>query len=359
MVWDAPPWGPDHLESPFRGRSLPGEKHGDLCNLPIPYDATVVHLPPWFYEWWLAERTDAAMAGMMAWEADAAPADWRPVLDALDLVLVPSEFNRAVLRESGITTPVEVLPHIARPVCPVPGGAYGPVDDRDFVFYTIGPWSTRRAVGDTIRAFLDAFTAEDEVALVVKTSQRDFQAVAALRKDGAKKVGPYDDLVLLSVARIMAAYPHPPKVFVIAEEVPPALVDQLHTRGDCYVSLNRGEGWGLGSFDAVLFGNPAIVTGWGGVLEYLGRDWPLLVDYELVPTSDDIPDDLVELTDEMCWAKADRGHASTLMRWVYEHRQQAVDLANDLRPVLTSRYDSARVTQQLIDALGRVCRGRY
>ena len=55
----------------------------------------------------------------------------------------------------------------------------------------------------------------------------------------------------------------------------------LHARGDCYLTLTHGEGWGIGSFDACAYGNPVIATGWGGHMAYLeGSPW--LVDYDLV-----------------------------------------------------------------------------
>ena len=69
-----------------------------------------------------------------------------------------------------------------------------------------------------------------------------------------------------------------------------------------------GRGLGTGSFDAASFGNPSIVTGWGGHLDYLGSDYPYLVDYELVQTSSDKPDAFgFPQSDDAYWARAQQG----------------------------------------------------
>ena len=55
------------------------------------------------------------------------------------------------------------------------------------------------------------------------------------------------------------------------------------TRSSCA----RGEGWGLGGFDAAAHGNPVVTTGFGGQLDYLA-DSPHLVHFELVAVQDPV-----------------------------------------------------------------------
>lgn len=56
---------------------------------------------------------------------------------------------------------------------------------------------------------------------------------------------------------------------------------------DCYVSLHRSEGYGMGGAEALALGKYCIMTGWSGNLSYAGkpewRDRVFLVDYDLVP----------------------------------------------------------------------------
>src|ERR1019366_7870019 len=105
----------------------------------------------------------------------------------------------------------------------------------------------------TIEAYLRAFAAKDRVLLVVKTSHQD------------RRTGPFDGGRMAgrgtsawSLAQCLADHPDPPAVRLITRALTPAEISSLHRRGDCFVSLCRSEGWGLGAFDAAAHGNPVV-----------------------------------------------------------------------------------------------------
>lgn len=338
---------------PFSGRHRADSRHTDVCNLPIDPDVVVLHFPPVWYQGWLDQQKRAPAVAMVAWETELVSEEW-PSLDPFELVIVPSTFTAAAVAGGRVGTATEVVPHIARAVTPVPGGRFGVIGDTDFVFYTIGTWSTRKALSETIRAFLDAFTADDDVGLVVKTTAVDYQALWERNRsrDSEGHVGK----TWWTVASLMAGYQRPPRLHVVTEALPSDGIDQLHTRGDCFVSLTRCEGWGLGSFDAALFGNPSIITGWGGHLDYLGSGYPLLVDYRLGPTTDDQPDGWIALRSSDRWAYADRAHATRLMRWAYEHRAEVAEIGSELRARLVAQYGPADVGARLAQLLAAAAR---
>jgi glycosyltransferase involved in cell wall biosynthesis len=69
------------------------------------------------------------------------------------------------------------------------------------------------------------------------------------------------------------------------------LIDRLLSRDeltsligecDCFVSLHRSEGFGLGPAEAMSLGKPAIVTNWSGNTDYMTADNCIAIDYELV-----------------------------------------------------------------------------
>jgi glycosyltransferase involved in cell wall biosynthesis len=318
-------------------------QHGDIRDADVDYDTLIVHDRPSELDSRMDHERDVTMLGYIAWEADIAPGGWRHALDGLDLVLVPSTFNQKAVVATGTTTPVAVLPHIARSVRPIPGGCFGDITADDFVFYAMGPWYNRKALDDVIRVFLDTFTADDSVGLIVKTSPIDYGA-----PDGR------DARTWVSVGRLLGGHTRPPKIVLKVGDGPPGAIDQIHTRGDCFVSLARGEGWGLGAFDAASFGNPSIATGWGGHLDYLGSDYPLLVDYKLVPTAADPIDAFgFPQSDDSYWAHADRNHAGALMRHVYEQRHDAMALGAELRRRISDQYAPAVVTSRLISLIAQ------
>lgn len=156
----------------------------------------------------------------------------------------------------------------------------------------------------------------------------------------------------MTVAKIIAEHPNPAKVHLIAESVSATEIDRLHTRGDCFLSLTRSEGWGLGSFDAALFGNPVIITGWGGQLDYLGRDYPYLIDYDMQPTMVSPPDGCFLRVKEAVWAHADQTHARFQMRKIFEDQKDAKSVAQELQSVLQQKYAPKIVCSRLARLMG-------
>jgi glycosyltransferase involved in cell wall biosynthesis len=248
------------------------------------------------------------------WETDRLPRHWVRLLDAVDRVIVPTEWNRAVFAASGVTTPIAVVPHVA---CdPVPGDAGVPLDlpDDVVVFYTISQWVSRKQPAADLRAFLDAFTADDPVAFVIKTSPFTGSAESVDWAGSSPLVG----TTMFEIAKIMRAHPRPPPVRVEVTDWPRARIAGLHTRGDCFVSLSHGEGWHFGAFDAAAYGNPVVTTGWGGPLEYLDPDASYLVGHDLEPVHHV---DAVTYAPDQRWAVPRHDHAVALLREV------AADLA--------------------------------
>jgi glycosyltransferase involved in cell wall biosynthesis len=69
-------------------------------------------------------------------------------------------------------------------------------------------------------------------------------------------------------------------VILLDELMSPAQAYGLIAMSDCFVSLHRSEGFGLGMAEAMLMGKPVIATGYSGNLDLMNRDNSLLVDYE-------------------------------------------------------------------------------
>jgi len=88
---------------------------------------------------------------------------------------------------------------------------------------------------------------------------------------------------------------------------------------DCYVSLHRSEGFGLGMAECMYLGKPVIATGYSGNLDFMNHDNSLLVDCRMVPLHEgDYP-----YWQGQHWADPDIAHAAHLMRQVYESREFA------------------------------------
>jgi glycosyltransferase involved in cell wall biosynthesis len=267
----------------------------------------VAHAMPEYFVPIRQSHPDAFLVGHTVWETDRLPAHWIAPLGVVDLVVVPSSFCAQVFAAAPGAAPVAVVPHVAPPA--LRGGAAPPEIAPDvFVFYTIAEWTTRKAVFHTIRTYLDTFTARDRVLLIVKTSGYDH--TGPLPRHG-HAVGP--GMTSWALARLIAGRREAPAIRLVAGTMRSEDILALHRRGDCFVSLCRSEGWGIGAFDAASYGTPVLTTGWGGHLDYLG-DSPYLVDYELTAVVDPLGEP--SYTPDQRWAEPKLDHASALMRQI-------------------------------------------
>ncbi|MBT4522767.1 MAG: glycosyltransferase [Halieaceae bacterium] len=325
-----------------------------LYNRKIDASAFLLEVPP--YRWndhWLQAEPDLRPYCRVAWETDRLPSQWLNVLNGYERIFVPSNFNKSVFENNGITAPVQVVPHIAREMVPSDTSLnLGQITEEDFVFYTIGAWTTRKNMETTIRAFLDGFTHDDPVALVVKTEVFDQVALGQATPVQRNSSESIRLSTAWALAKILSDYPQPAKVHLISGRICPGQIDQLHQRGDCFISLSHSEGWGLGAFEAALAANPVVITGWGGQLDFLGRDYPLLVDFDLRCTSAYPADGFFLHADDASWAAPRRSHATELMRAVFQSNQSDRRWASTRASALKEQYSAENVCTDLARAMG-------
>ncbi len=341
-VWLAP-LGP--VADPDLGDAL----HRDIANRPVEHDTVVVHAPPFWHDRLAEEANGRLLVAFTTWETDRLPDQWLDILGRFDRVVVPSHFNADVFASSGLPVPIAVVPHIARPVSASEPSAAKLAEDSRFVVYLVATWSTRKAILDAVEAFVTAFGADDDVVLVIHTTPEDL--VAKARPTSGRASSRHEGSSWFTLARTLAGRSNLPEIVLSTRTLSEAEMDDLHRRGDCYLSLSRGEGWGLGAFDAAAWGKPVIVTGWGATPEFLPDGYPYLVDYDLIATTDDEPDAFWNPAPGGRWAKARVSHAATLLRHVYEHRDEADAWGRLSQSHVLSTFDSITVTRQLVDAL--------
>jgi glycosyltransferase involved in cell wall biosynthesis len=352
VAWTTLGWspGPWRWLGPSLDVDVRGLRHEDIANREIDHEIVVVHSTPIRQDLISREWGDRPRVAFTAWETDRLPAGWVSILNRYDAVFVPSRFSQEVCTESGVATSISVIPHPARRV--VASDAAAPADRRPFTFYVIASWTTRKAIVDTVEAYLQAFDVDDEVRLVVHTGRVDQIAAARATADAADRAS--TSPTWLALARMLAGRRRLPEIILSTEVLPEAGIEALHRTGDCFVSLSRGEGFGLGAFDAAAFGNPSVITGWGGWLDYLPDGYPYAVDYDLVPAIVDLPDAYFTPQPGERWAHAHIGHGAALMRRVFENRDEAAHWGDRIRAKVAGEFDLATVTVKLVNSLAAV-----
>lgn len=360
FTWTPLVRGENRELGPFSGAGFGDAELDPYCNRPIEYDTVIIHTPPEHYPYWVENEKGKRIIGYTVWETDRLPAHWPQLLNLVDRVLVPCNWNREVFIKSGVLKPIDVIPHIFEGCKPLSDGCKMPwdINTSDFIFYTIETWTARKAVWNTIRCYLDAFTESDPVLLVVKTTKYAYSDYPLERFNKIKIIRKFFALMKLiqgkrksasSMNSIKNSYAFPARVMLIDDTLTDEEIMRLHSRGDCYVSLCRSEGWGLGSFTAAGMGKPVVITGFGGHLDFLPAELAYLIDYHLTSARDDW--DPWRFTKDQRWAEPKRSIASELMRHVFENQKEAKSNGEALGRQVNDRFNEDKVMQRLISTL--------
>jgi len=104
---------------------------------------------------------------------------------------------------------------------------------------------------------------------------------------------------------------------------------------DCYISLHRSEGLGLGMMEAMSMGKPVIATGYGGNTDFMNDDNSLLVNYTLVP----VEPGSAPYKPGWLWANADVSTAAEYMKRLYENKTFAEDLGKRAQQYIDTHYN--------------------
>ncbi|HXJ55907.1 MAG TPA: glycosyltransferase [Verrucomicrobiae bacterium] len=222
-------------------------------HFPAPQQAQVTIRHAWPPNW---ERPAAgAWVLIQPWEYGVLPEDWTQRLTEVDEVWAPSEYARRVYLESGVDpAKVHVVPNGIDPdqfhpeVAPL-----ALATKKTFKFLFVGGTIHRKGPDLLLQAYLDNFTASDDVCLVIK----DF---------GGQSIYAGQTLE----ARILEARQRPdaPEILYLTEDLAPEALPGLYTACDCLVHPYRGEGFGLPVLEAMACGLPVIVTGGGATDDF-------------------------------------------------------------------------------------------
>lgn len=326
----------------YQGASLLDKDLEPLCNKKIDYDWVIIHTTPEFYPNCVKEEQGKKIIAHTVWETDKIPSSWHNYFQGINRIIVPCQWNKDVFIHSGITKPIDILPHICLETEPNRNGLASS-GQTSYVFYTIGVWSSRKAISDVIRAYLKAFKKEDDVLLIVKTNERDLTK---------QMLGKFRIKTRQTIKALQLCYPFSAKIKLITDKISDEEIIDLHINSDCYISLSHGEGWGLGAFDAATLGNPVIMTRFGGPLAFLQPELSYLVNYSIVPANAKGHEKYIFTADQN-WCAPDSKHAVELMRQVYENQTPAKEKAIKLQQQIKEKFSAEAVVQQLLAILSR------
>lgn len=244
------------------------------------------------------------------WEMPQIPAAYSPEFQRVDEIWVATHYTQRAMATVA-QVPVRVIPvPVELATSPtISRDAFGIPDDRFVFLFTFSAvsCSARKNPFGLIHAFRRAFSKEaNRPLLVLKAHHLDLlpELQLALRQEMEAIGG-----------------------LLIEAEYTRQQTNDLMACADCYVSLHRAEGYGLGMAEAMYLGVPVIATNYSGNVDFTTADTSYLVDYHLRPiTAYDHrfqTDCLAVYEPGQLWAEPNSEHAAHWMSYVFTHRDEA------------------------------------
>ena len=235
-------------------------------------------------------------------ETDICSREWLKSIDKVDKVIVPSSFTKDVILNS--EKDITKKDYYKNKVVVIPEYYHDSFDQEEVTksenledlltsiptsknFLTVGQLTSpdknldRKNLIKTIEVFCNQFKNSKDVGLIVKTS---LGRSTSLDRKNTRTV--FNNII----KKIKKENVYP-RVYLLHGDLSPDELKQLYTheKVNCYISLTRGEGYGLPLLEAARCNLPVIATNWSGHLDFL-KDNFIKIDYTL----DKIPDQKVD-----------------------------------------------------------------
>jgi glycosyltransferase involved in cell wall biosynthesis len=306
-----------------------------------PFDINVIHVNadqlPYVAEHlgrdFLSSRYNV---GVFFWETPRFPEQWYDRFTLVDEIWVASGFMAdAIARVSPV--PVIRMPMVIDvPAIPADRARFG-LSGEEYIFlfyFDFHSIPVRKNPQGTIEAFRRAFGPDEPVRLVLKSinGHNRPQELELLKRRAQGLHVTFLDDVLTGEDRF-----------------------RLLSSCDCFVSLHRAEGFGLGIAEAMAMGKPAIATGWSGNMDFMTANNSYPVRYTLEALEE--PDPPYEAG--TIWASPDLDDAARLMRLVYSDKALAQQTGHQARLDILSGYDCNEVGGRLRERLELIHRRRW
>ncbi|KRE51118.1 glycosyl transferase family 1 [Paenibacillus sp. Soil724D2] len=256
--------------------------------------------------------------GYWHWELPDFPDEWVENFKFVDEVWVPSNF---VLESISMKSPVPVIkiPHSIEVIIEKDRARqYFDLPEGPFLFlsmYDAHSYQERKNPEAAVKAFKHAFSPEDvNVGLVIKVNNSRSTPVEMKRLE--EMIQGYSNIYLLK------------------ETYDRNDVNALLAVIDCFVSLHRSEGFGLGLAEAMYLEKAVIGTNWSSNVDFMKHDNSCLVDYELVQ----LDKDYGPYQSYQYWAEPDVNHAAFYMRKLVEDKEFYLKTARNGKRMIKEQF---------------------
>jgi glycosyltransferase involved in cell wall biosynthesis len=209
-------------------------------------------------------------------EADYISQEWVNFCNDVDMVIVPSQFEKSIFINSGVKTKVEVVNEgvdttVFNPMTP-------PIKldtiTTKFNFLCVGQWLDynigvdRKQIGVLLNTFYNTFKENKDVGLILKTFTYNNST-------------PDSYFLQERIKELKDKNESNAKVYLLHGEMTENEMASLYNFADVFVLFTSGEGFGRPLAEAVSCDLPVITTGWSGHTEFLSHKNSTLLPYKL------------------------------------------------------------------------------
>lgn len=280
-----------------------------LVNRDIEFDINLIKMTPEFFK-------DHYLEGKInvfytPWETSRIHPIWTKYCNDMQGGLVSCRWNLGVFQNSGVTVPLRVQ-NYCMPEIPTQQTSIG-IDglfEQTYKFLSVFQWTERKNPVDLLKAYWLAFEPGDDVVLILKTYKSNHST------DQQNQIR--QEIMDLKVNMPRDYYA---PVYFIGDLLSSHQMHSLYEFCDCFVLLDRGEGFGLPHLTAAAHGKPVISTDTGGTSDFLNKDNSYRVQCFMSPVCGMpwIP----WYRGDQLWAQPDVQHAADQMLAVYNNRENA------------------------------------
>jgi glycosyltransferase involved in cell wall biosynthesis len=283
-------------------------------------------------------------------EGDICPEKWIDNLNAMQLIIVPSEFTKKAFEDTArqknksLNTRIEVIPEYFDETVYNNTNITTEIAElndisESFAFLTVGHWlqgvigEDRKNLSGLIHCFFNTYkNTKNAPALIMKTSGATYSIVD--RMEIENKIGQIREM--FGDAKL-------PNVYLIHGELTDAEMNAMynHPKIKAMVSFTKAEGFGRPLLEFATTGKPIIAPHYSGQADFLKKDFICALLGGLTNIHDSAKNDW--LIKEAKWFTPDYGYASKMLKDVQKNYKKYVDLAKRQRYFVNSEFTKTAI----------------
>jgi len=173
--------------------------------------------------------------GLTMFEAEHINDHWIQIINNIDRLIVPNNWNKKIFSNNGVNIPIDILNY------GIDLNKFKPSNIKydKFTFLFVGEFIDRKGIYDLINAFCFAFNRNKNVKLLLKPTSKCFkQKIEDFIKN--KYYGNVD-------------------IKIINQHLKEEDMIQMYQKSHCFVTATKGEGIGLPIYESICCGTPVII----------------------------------------------------------------------------------------------------